>query len=209
MIRTWITDVSVLESEKKYNDCYRILPPERKEKADRRQTPEGKWQSVGAGVLLERMRKRYDPEGKAVYNLSHSGMYALCSLEDDLEQKVRVGCDVETIKNYREKVAKRFFTEEEFRAVEACENIEEKKEMFYRFWVLKESFMKATRLGMALSPREFEIALCKDGARLLGRPEEFPEAFYYREYEAEGIQAKIAVCASRDDFEPELHVEVL
>ena len=69
--------------------------------------------------------------------------------------------------------------------------------------------MKATRLGTALSPRAFEIGFEETGARLLSRPEEFSEPFFYREYETEGVGAKIAVCADEDDFAPELHIEIL
>ena len=34
----------------------------------------------------------------------------------------------------------------------------EQAEWFYRFWVLKESFMKATRRGMGLDMRTYEFA---------------------------------------------------
>lgn len=209
MIRTWLADVSVLKSEIKYEEYYQMLPPERKEKADRLARAQGRWQSVGAGVLLERMRSRYDPTGRALYNLSHSGMYAICSMEDDDRQAARLGCDIEVVKDYRRKVAARFYTEREFQMIESCAGEEEKKEMFYRFWVLKESFMKATRLGTALSPREFEIGLETAGARLLDHPDSFPEPFFYQEYEITGVGAKIAVCADADDFAPELHIEIL
>ena len=209
MIRTWLADVSVLKSEVKYQECYQKLPPERKEKADKLAREQGRWQSVGAGTLLERMRSRYDPTGKALYNLSHAGMYAICSMEDDERRSTKLGCDIEVIKEYRRKVAAHFYTETEFHMIENCAGEEEKKELFYRFWVLKESFMKATRLGTALSPRAFEIGFEETGARLLSRPEEFSEPFFYREYETEGVGAKIAVCADEDDFAPELHIEIL
>ena len=54
---------------------------------------------------------------------------------------------------------------------------EEKKIAFYRYWVLKESFMKATRYGMKLGLDTFEILCDEKGARLLNQPKEICEKF--------------------------------
>lgn len=209
MIRTWIADVSCLADEMKCAECYEMLPQHRKEKADRIKKPEGRFQSIGAGILLERMKTAYNTGEAVVYNLSHSGNYALCSIDDDLSRQIQLGCDVETIKDYRQKVAKHFFTKMEHNTIEECGSPEEKAEVFYRYWVLKESFMKATRLGMALSPKTFEIGLSPDSALLLSRPERFQKEYFYYEYKMRGIRACIAVCADVNDFDRELHLEVL
>lgn len=209
MIRTWIADVSGLADERKYAGYYDMLPQHRKEKAVRIKKAEGRMQSVGAGILLERMKETYRTGENVVYNLSHSGSYALCSVADGLPGDIQLGCDIETIKDYRQKVAKHFFTEKEYAAIEACASDREKEELFYRYWVLKESFMKATRLGMALSPGTFEIGLDGDKARLLERPERFRKEYYYYEYRMEGIRACMAVCADVDEFDRELHLEIL
>lgn len=209
MIRTWITDVSCLADEEKCEKCYEALPQHRKEKADRIKKQEGRFQSIGAGILLERMKAFYGTGEEVVYNLSHSGNYALCSIDDDLSGKIQLGCDMETIKDYRQKVAKHFFTEREYASIEACGTLKEKEELFYRYWVLKESFMKATRLGMALSPKLFEIGLTPDRAVLLERPKQFQKDYYYYEYKMKGIEACIAVCADVNNFDREIHLEIL
>ena len=51
----------------------------------------------------------------------------------------------------------------------------EQAEWFYRFWVLKESFMKATRRGMGLDMRTYEFAWRPDGIPYMRKqPGEYP-----------------------------------
>ena len=56
-------------------------------------------------------------------------------------------------------LAKRFFCRSEYEDIFRCDSKEERAEKFCRYWVLKESFMKATRKGMALKMSSFEILL--------------------------------------------------
>lgn len=67
--------------------------------------------------------------------------------------------------------------------------------------MLKESFMKATRLGMKLGLDQFEIAFSKEGnPYLIKQPEEFPQKYYFKEYEVADIPCKIAVCSDCGEF---------
>ena len=59
---------------------------------------------------------------------------------------------------------------------------EERADIFYRYWVLKESFLKATRFGMKLSLDSFEIRLGNPPV-LIRKPDLFRQDYYYREYE--------------------------
>lgn len=201
MIRTWIADAAPLLSEEQYLAYYHTVPAHRKEKADRLRFQADKALSVGAWVLFEKMRKEYGLGKEVPFNLSHSGSYVLCSVEDSGETSVKVGCDLEKIKEDRLDVAKRFFCEEEYRSVL------EKKQDFYRFWVLKESFMKATRLGMKLGMNEFEIGFTESGEPILkSKSEKVKGQYYFKEYEWGNLPYRIAVCANRNDFDEVLHV---
>ena len=82
MIRTWIADVTSLLEKEKYLQYYKIVPNFRKEKADKIVYQEGKALSVGVWVLYEKMRRTYGLSKNAVFNLSHSGQYVLCSVVD-------------------------------------------------------------------------------------------------------------------------------
>lgn len=199
MVYTWIMDISLLRDENIYNQCYRCLPDFRQEKADRIRPLDGKMQSVGAWILYQKMLGYYHLTEQMPYNLSHSGRYALCSVSDQIG--VRLGCDVETIKENRQKLAERFFCPAEVEWIRQRKTVKEQTEGFYRYWVLKESFIKAVRLGMKQDLREFEITLDAEGARLVRQPDAFPEKYYYQEYCTREGDARIAVCSTESEFD--------
>ena len=90
-------------------------------------------------------------------------MCAVCMDGRSVEgRKVRVGCDVEKIGQLKMNIAMRYFCKEEYGAIKEAGSDEEKTDLFFRYWVLKESFMKATGKGMAPS--------CKFFLHLHGRP---------------------------------------
>lgn len=92
------------------------------------------------------------------FNLSHSGDYAVCAVDDR-----PIGVDVELIKPISEQIARRFFTKQEYLSIHMCSDIEEmRQKCFYKYWVLKESFMKVLGMGMQLPMDSFEIKM-EDG----------------------------------------------
>lgn len=214
-VQTFLLDVKPLFQSENYQRLYDRMPDFRKEKADRLRCFEDKARSVGAWYLRMLAEARYGEMrcgemwygemrcgevrcgeiGESACNLSHSGDYALCSVGPPGAQ---VGCDVEMIKDFREPIARRFFAGEEYRHLMDREE-EERAEWFYRYWVLKESFIKATRRGMALGLDRFSFAFNKEGTPyLIRQPEEAPGRYFFREYEAPG--ARIAVCSTCDRF---------
>jgi len=81
------------------------------------------------------------------FNLSHSGEIVACAVATG----VRVGLDVENLERERsfEEVAGRFFAPGEAAAVRARTGAEQ-RERFYEHWTLKEAYIKARGLGIAL-----------------------------------------------------------
>ena len=207
MIRTWIADITPLYDEAHYRRYYRQLPDFRKEKADRMRFQEGKAQSAGAWTLLQSIRKEYGVKEQAAFNLSHSGDFVLCSVDTDGGLNTQVGCDIEKIKEANMKVAGRFFCPSEYEEILRQESAAEKSDVFYRFWVLKESFMKATRQGMALDMKSFEIGLGCPPV-LKRKPDEFPRSYYYCEYKLDGVPYKISVCSTEKKIYTEIHTEL-
>ena len=111
------------------------------------------------------------------------------------------------MKEARLRVARRYFCEKEYQCIQGKENKDEQAEMFYRFWVLKESFMKATRRGMALDMRTYEFAWNLEGdPELIKKPQEYPETYYFREYHEEWIHARVVVCSTDPKIDPRLHI---
>lgn len=207
MVRTWIADIEPLYEKECFERYYRALPEFRKKKADALQNLQMKAQSVGVWSLWEKIRREYKLSEDCAFNFSHSGSYVMCAVELT-GRKVRVGCDMEKIGPLKMKVAGRFFCREEYEMILGKDTEEERSELFYRYWVLKESFMKATGKGMALPVNSFCIRLGEPPV-LVRQPEEFPEDYHYTEYKSEGLPYKMAVCSTATDIDAKLHMELI
>ena len=203
MIETWIADIGPLCEEAVCRRYYDRLPRWRRDKADAYRQPADRARSVAAWTLYTKMREYYALSEETIYNLSHSGRYALCAVETDAGREsegVLVGCDVEMIGKERPTVARRFFCRTEEARIAGSRTEEERAETFYRFWVLKESFVKAVREGLALELRSFEIQLDGPEPVLVRQPEKYPQRFYYKEYTPEAGDARAAVCSTDPEF---------
>lgn len=200
IIHTWLADVSALREETKYDEYYQKAPKHRKDKADRLRRQEDKALSIGVWSLFEIMKKEYCLPDDVLYNFSHSGEYALCTIALGESAQKHLGCDLEQIGKAHQEVAKRYFCLEEFEKIQNAED-------FYRIWVLKESFMKATRQGMKLPLNSFTFAFDEEDRPYLAKqPEQFLEQYYFKEYIVEKLPYKIAVCADLDQFAEEIKV---
>lgn len=207
MIKTWIADIRSLYDDDRYRQYYRKVPGFRQIKADKIRSQSGKAQSVGVWILWERMKEQFQITETAPHNFSHSGDYVLCSADIDSSQ-TWVGCDIEQIKPLNLRLAGRFYCPLEYQLILQQNTLAAQTELFYRFWVLKESFMKATGKGMAIDTRAFEFVL-EDPPRLIKQPEAFPEKYYFKEYELPGLSYKIAVCSTDARSDPEIYPEQL
>ncbi len=114
--------------------------------------------SVSGRVLLGYMLKKdcgldsyslqYGEKGKPYlknsdifFNISHSGSLVMCSLSEK-----EIGCDVQILKEYRPRVAERFFCEREISLLQKAEN---QSRTFIRLWAIKESILKKEATGLS------------------------------------------------------------
>ena len=147
----------------------------RQRRIDRLRFPGDRRRSLGAGVLLrmalaeagvdeaifvygEHGKPRLAGDPGVHFNLSHAGDRAMCVISS-----CRVGCDVERRGRRGVQVAERFFAPAEYKRLMA-EPEEARDVLFTRFWALKESFLKATGLGLTLPLGAFAIDL--DGEQI-------------------------------------------
>lgn len=207
MIHTWAADITPLFQEECYRKYYLEAPKFRREKADRLKHRQGKAQSIGVWALYARMAEYFGLNGREAYNFSHSGEYVLCSVctvKEYSALQTLVGCDVEKVQRCRMALAKRFFCESEYRCIEEEER-EKQRETFTRYWVLKESFIKATGKGMAMPLDAFEIRL-GNPAELIRQPEEIREIFYYMESELGDGTYRVAVCSTDREIDADVRL---
>ena len=165
MIRIAYCDVENLDLKKGYE----LVSDKRKEKIDFYRFEKDKKLSCGAYLLLqnlldeegiskpefevEKYGKTYICNYEDIYfNVSHSGKRVCCAISDR-----EVGVDVE----YNDPtidldIAKNYFYNSEYENIMKSVNPSNE---FFRYWVLKESYMKYTGLGFNLDLNSFEILI--------------------------------------------------
>jgi len=209
MIKTWIAEISPLMDRATYERFYATIPKHRQDKADRIYYKH--WikraQSVGVWCLWESMKAHFQINDDHIYNFSHSGDYVLCSAETTGKQDVLLGCDIEEVGLYNHSFIHRFYAMSEQRRLRRSKGEGNWKNLFTRYWVLKESYMKATGLGMAIDTRaiEFDIGEEGDMVRLLHAPHHDEDHFYFQEMLLTNTNYKAAVCSSDHEIDPVIY----
>lgn len=171
MIKVAYCNVEDLDLESAYD----WVSKKRQEKIDFYRFENDKKLSCGAYLLLKKMLAEVDitnpvfeteKYGKAYlsnhenihFNLSHSGKIVLCAISD-----MEVGVDVEYIDPKIDlNIARNYFYNGEYENIMKAQN---KADEFFRYWVLKESYMKYTGIGLNIKLNSFEI-LIEDTIRL-------------------------------------------
>lgn len=85
------------------------------------------------------------------FNLSHSGDYVCCAISDG-----PVGVDIQEKGKVRMALAERFFTPVERQMLSECGE-EQRQDLFFRMWSIKESYLKLTGEGLSGGLSGFEI----------------------------------------------------
>ena len=88
-------------------------------------------------------------ESQRKYNLSHSGKWVVLAVAE-----MEIGVDIERIRRYHSATARKLFTEEEQRMLEAAETEEERDHLFTRLWTEWEAVLKLEGSGFAGGWRE-------------------------------------------------------
>ena len=104
------------------------------------------------------------------FNLSHSGEHAYFALSREGD----VGIDIERIRPYspayRLRLAKRFFSEREYSAIERL-STSTAEQAFFACWTRKEAYIKAHGLGLSLPLSQFSVSVDpSSAAQLLATP---------------------------------------
>lgn len=193
MIKVAYCNVSNLDLYK----SYKLLPESRKQKVNNFRFEKDKKLSAGAYLLLDKMLKeenitqptfKIDKYGKAYisnyeniyFNLSHSCKFVSCAISDR-----EVGVDIE----YNDptidlNIAKHYFYNSEYENIMKSQSPSNE---FFKYWVLKESYMKYTGLGFNLPLDSFEIIIDKE-ITLKGKKQPKFNLFNVKDY-------KLATCS--------------
>jgi len=95
------------------------------------------------------------------FNLSHSGKWIYCGIGDN-----ELGVDVEIIDNNYIEIARRFFAKSEYQYI-CQQSPENQKDFFYKFWTLKESYVKAVGKGLYIDFNSFCFKIENNNIKLI------------------------------------------
>lgn len=154
-------------SESDVGEMYELCDRERREKVDKITSVTKRKQSICAGFLFYLFQKRLHitetpvilSGGKPVFvknrdihfNISHSGDYVAFAFGDS-----PLGVDIECVKRTDLKVAKRFFTEEEYTYLAGRKEVE-RADLFCQMWTGKEAVVKASGEGLSVPLDSFSV----------------------------------------------------
>lgn len=216
MVKIYIADVTPLKEEKLYRNLYSAMDAGRCTKADRFLFAKDKRLCIGAGALLrfalQEEKVSYfsfaeHPNGKPYlmgkeklyFNLSHSEEVVMCAVSDR-----EVGCDVEKKTGFDYELAAFVMTEKDLKLIYQHEEEKKREDVFFRLWTLKESYMKATGLGILLEPKSFGMEFCEEGIRAV--PSVDQRSFHFKEYVRNDGYC-YSCCSLSEDF-PDTMTEV-
>lgn len=175
-----------------------LLSDERRRRLEKYNIMEDKQRCLVAGLLLRyalgdsvhRLHygdrgKPYLPDGPC-FSLSHSGNYVVLALAE-----CDIGVDIEKLREYKEKLARRCCTEDEFLWLQGRDSAD-----FYNLWTGKEAVMKATGLGFALPAHSFSVLPLHNG------PHTINDMYWHLGWHA--LEGYALCTACREDEESEL-----
>lgn len=164
MIKLLLADVLPLDDSAVYDGIYGRVSLERRSVADSFRFRKDRLLSLGAAALLDLglaefglcekdMSYGRTAHGKPFFknapdihfSISHSSSKVAVAFSDR-----EVGCDIEEISDIDLAVAERYFHRAEYEAIMAENGQEKRWRAFFRYWTLKESYMKATGIGLSL-----------------------------------------------------------
>ena len=208
MNKVYITDINNLKKWFSYEELYNKASSYRKQKVDKLKFEKDKFLSLGVDYLFRCALKDigieysnaeidFKSNNKPIiknydgifFNLSHSEEIAMCVISNN-----EVGCDVQKMSADFLDIADRFFCQSEIDLITCKETFEEKRDMFYRLWTLKESYMKALGLGFKLGLSEFQIYYENNTAKVWSN-KNLDTNFYFEEIKLENQNYKCSICS--------------
>lgn len=166
-----IEDISIFTDEEELYSIFPTLPKYRQDKILAIKDENGKRLSLLVGklfkeglkefglpdydekVVIEDTQHPYIPGNPVYFAMSHSGTKAMVVIS-----KRKCGCDIQFMKDDSStSLAERFFNESEY---DEIRNNANPVETFYKYWSLKECYMKASGKGLSLGLKN---AVVKDG----------------------------------------------
>lgn len=217
--KLYIANITKLNEQERFNNALALVSDACLDKISKIKFPKDKNRSLLAELLLIKALNdeglfqldteyEYHHNGKpylknypdVFFNKSHSNNLVICGISSK-----EIGCDIEMIKHKDLKIAQRFFAKNEYNRILLENNEDNRLDLFFRFWTLKESFLKITGQGMKLSMDSFTIAI--DGKYPQVTCDKNFNKCYFREIEVDE-RYKCSVCGYDESINTEDGIEI-
>lgn len=207
--------VNDLKDQLLFDTAYAAISESRRIKSDKYRFEKERHLSIGAEILLRyaieylsfempdfefvygKYGKPYFKNSKINFSISHSDEYVACALAG-----CDVGCDIEKVKDINLGIAKRFFTESEYLDIISKPSNDLMNDCFFRYWTLKESFIKATGRGMNIPLGSFSLDINSNRISVT-------QSVDNKDYNFEEFDVitgyRCALCYSGDKCDTEIH----
>ena len=167
MVKLYVADISNLPDPLSVPELLGRLPAERQQRIHNMKQEKSRKQSMGVGLLLQKVLALYHMQDSQVFmgehgkpkieglefNLSHSGDLVVCAVSEK-----PVGCDVEELRKAPKGVVARYYSDAE-QAYLSQFSADEYDREFFRLWTMKESYVKMTGEGLGVAQGEYEVAI--------------------------------------------------
>ncbi len=165
-LKIYATNIEAFETiqEDEWSEWISLVDCARRERINKLRQKKDRIQSLGAGLLLRysflvegytveqwnNSKIQLEQSGKPklmqhpefCYSLSHSGKWVICGVHSK-----ELGTDIQEMRSWNMRMAKRFFATEEYERLLNAEEAE-KSMLFYKMWTAKESYAKLTGEGI-------------------------------------------------------------
>ena len=166
-------------------ECLSILSEEELRKADYFKFKEARNQYITSqgllriilanylGITPEKVKIERQPKGKP-YSLNDKSLFfnisnsvGMCVLAFSRESEVGIDIERKRLLEDIQDLINKNFTTSEIRFI--TRNSEETLERFFRFWTIKEAYLKAIGEGMRLTPDNLEFVIDRNNVKLVSR----------------------------------------
>ncbi len=191
-MKIYISDVSGFFSEEGAKTLLPLVSETRRKKAEKFLKTEDKIRCLYTEILLKKVHPEaaddgflYDDNGKpyipggAPFSISHSGKYVVVMVGEG-------GIDIQQVKDVNDKVIARTLSADE---MEFLSSAEDKTDVFFKLWTLKEAVAKAIGTGFKTPPKSIE---CADKSGIKNEYIHNCEKWYLRAFDVDGY--KLSVC---------------
>ncbi|MCL2253252.1 MAG: 4'-phosphopantetheinyl transferase superfamily protein [Lachnospiraceae bacterium] len=145
-------------------------------------------------IIRPRGEKPFFADYSGIYfNISHSGKWVICAINDD-----EIGIDIEEIKDkeVNPSLIRKVLSAMEQEYVEKLDD-EQKAKAFYRFWTMKEAYIKYTGQGLRLELDKIEIDVERNLVRLVDSESEC--SCITKQIDFFDDKYILSICANKDE----------